>query len=192
MALRCTSSLATVTLSSLPIVILLSHIGDVVSIPLQEAERACGSKVSNVIERAIKAIVTTKLFNAQNLEIYRVNFGLDSALSASKRLSKWWAGILGFTQFLNLSTIVQRLWFGTKQVTAESMVSLIRLVDQTAPKPGPTTSPQSTDPEKHVTSLGVSASSQLALQTQFFPSSFPGAFKFTKVTFHYPSRPYRA
>lgn len=229
MAFRCAPSLAAVTLSTVPVVIVLFHIGEMVSIPLQKLERARSSKVSNIIECAIKAIVTIKCFNAQTLETSRAVFALDSALSASKRLSSWWAGILGFSQFLNLSIFVQGFWFGTMQVTAGkltaaevlavfwacliatttlphlskcisvhmrarvSMDDLVKLVNRTSTSPDLNTtgnsSPQSSVQEKHTGLNGASTSSRPVLQTIALPSSFSGAFKFTNVTFHYPSRP---
>jgi ATP-binding cassette subfamily B (MDR/TAP) protein 1 len=84
--------------------------------PLLESERAHTGVSATIIDRAISAISTVKVFNAVPYETTRAIKSFNDLKSAAKKLNIVWGFTSGVAQFLMMAMFVQGFWFGAKLV----------------------------------------------------------------------------
>jgi ATP-binding cassette subfamily B (MDR/TAP) protein 1 len=108
--------LALVTLSTIPLVVLVQIVTQIVSGPLYAIERRAFAQASTNVERATSAISTVKAHNAQSSEVERFQRLVDGASGSLVRQSLVWGVAVGTTDFLLLVTFVVGFWYGAKVV----------------------------------------------------------------------------
>ncbi|ORY32221.1 P-loop containing nucleoside triphosphate hydrolase protein [Naematelia encephala] len=108
--------LALVTLSTMPIVVLIQIVSQFVLQPLYAKERRAFAEASTNVERATSAIATVKVYNAQQAEAYRFLRATDKARESLRRQALIWGVNLGSSDFVFLATFVLGFWYGAKVV----------------------------------------------------------------------------
>ncbi|EIW69536.1 hypothetical protein TREMEDRAFT_39110 [Tremella mesenterica DSM 1558] len=108
--------LTLVTLSTIPLLVLVQIIVQTVVGPVLAGERRATAEASTNIERATNAIATVKAHNAQGHESARFNKIADRANTSMVRLAVVWGFMFSATGFLSLSTFVVGFWYGAKLV----------------------------------------------------------------------------
>lgn len=116
LALSRSPVLAIVTLSTIPLVVLVQIITQVICGPLYSAERRAFAEASTNVERATAAISTVKAHNAQKLESDRFVRLVNEATASLRKQAVAWAISIGLSDFLLLATFVTGFWYGAKVV----------------------------------------------------------------------------
>lgn len=116
LAMKKSPILAMVTLSTIPIVVILQIVTQVAASPLYEQERRAFAEASTNVERATSAITTVKAHNAQQSELERFQRSVSRGVRAIVRSSMVWAISIGLTDFITLATFVLGFWYGAKMV----------------------------------------------------------------------------
>jgi ABC-type multidrug transport system fused ATPase/permease subunit len=104
--------LALVTLSTIPGVVLIQIIAQVLIGPMLEAERRAFAEASTNIERTTAAISTAKVHNAQVTEGDRFAPIIIKARDALVKQARVWAVAVGSSETLLLTTFVLGFWYG--------------------------------------------------------------------------------
>jgi len=108
--------LALVTLSTIPIILILQIITQTITRAMYEAERRAFAEASTNVERATSAISTVKVHNAQKSESERFDRLVDRGIAALLKQAIVWATSTSLTDFFLLSTFVTGFWYGAKIV----------------------------------------------------------------------------
>lgn len=108
--------LALVTLCTIPLVLLVQIVTQVVSEPLFASERRAFAEASTNIERATSAISTVKAHNAQKVESTRFDPIVARAKTSLIKQALVWALSYASSETLLLSTFVIGFWYGAKVV----------------------------------------------------------------------------
>lgn len=108
--------LALVTLSTIPIIVVLQVVTQTLTRPMYEAERRAFAEASTNVERATSAISTVKVHNAQKSESERFDRLVDRGIRALLKQAVVWATSTSLTDFFLLSTFVIGFWYGAKIV----------------------------------------------------------------------------
>lgn len=108
--------LALVTLCTVPLIVLVQIVVQVVSEPLFATERRAFAEASTNIERATAAITTVKSHNAQNVESARFDPIVDRAKRSLVKQAISWAVSYSLSETLILSTFVVGFWYGAKVI----------------------------------------------------------------------------
>ena len=108
--------MALVTLSTIPLILILQIITQSITRPLYEAERRAFAEASTNVERATAAISTVKTHNAQKSEAERFERLIGKVVASLVRQAIVWATSTSLTDFLLLSTFVVGFWYGAKVV----------------------------------------------------------------------------
>jgi ATP-binding cassette subfamily B (MDR/TAP) protein 1 len=108
--------LALVTLSTIPAVVLVQIISQVLIGPMLEQERRAFAEASTNVERTTGAISTVKAHNAESTECERFRPLVFKAQDALIKQARVWAVTVGSSETLLLSTFVLGFWYGAKLV----------------------------------------------------------------------------
>jgi ATP-binding cassette subfamily B (MDR/TAP) protein 1 len=108
--------LAIVTLSTIPVVLVVQIITQIAARPLYEGERRAFAEASTNVERATAAISTVKVHNAQKQEEERFGKGTTRAVAMQVKQGLVWATSSAVTDFLLVGTFVVGFWYGAKVV----------------------------------------------------------------------------
>ena len=114
--------LALVTLSTIPLVVIIQFVTQLVGMPLYGDERRANAEASTNVDRATSAIATVKAHNAQKAELERFERVASGAKSSLVKQSMVWAVSMSLTDFLLLGTFVVGFWYGA-QVVREGKAS---------------------------------------------------------------------
>jgi ATP-binding cassette subfamily B (MDR/TAP) protein 1 len=109
-------SLTLVILSAVPILMFVQALSQTFANPLLSAERDQTGLSATIIDRAISAISTVKVFNAIPYETSRANQSFNNLKSAAIKLNFVWGLTSGMAQFVMMAMFVQGFWFGAKLV----------------------------------------------------------------------------
>ena len=109
-------SLTLVILSAVPILMIVQTISQTLASPLLAAERDQTGVSATIIDRAISAISTVKVFNAVPYEASRATQSFNNLKSAAIKLNLVWGCSSGTAQFVMMAMFVQGFWFGAKLV----------------------------------------------------------------------------
>lgn len=116
-------ALAGVILSTIPVAIVVQGVSQQFGSAFYQRQSVQAATASTTIDRALTAISTVKVFNAQTLETARTDFQLDLLRQASNKLTTVWAIAIGFANFTTFSMFVQGFWFGAKLVREGKITS---------------------------------------------------------------------
>ncbi|ORX39720.1 P-loop containing nucleoside triphosphate hydrolase protein [Kockovaella imperatae] len=116
LALATQPVLALVTLSTIPVIVIIQFITQIVCQPLYALERRSNAEASTNVDRATSAIATVKAHNAQGSELERFTRVADGARASLIRQSAVWALSISTTEFFLLGTFVVGFWYGAKVV----------------------------------------------------------------------------
>jgi ATP-binding cassette subfamily B (MDR/TAP) protein 1 len=108
--------LALVTLSTIPGVVLIQIIAQILIGPMLDDERRAIAEASTNIERTTAAISTVKIHNAQTTEGDRFAPIVKKAKIALVKQARVWSVTTGSSETLLLSTFVLGFWYGAKLV----------------------------------------------------------------------------
>lgn len=114
-------SLTLVTLSAIPVVVIVQIATEVVANPLFAEERRALEDSSTTVERSTNAISTVKAFNAQNVENERFGRGVLRARRNYIGQAVVWSINNGLTSLLLQIMFVAGFWFGAKLVRSEKI-----------------------------------------------------------------------
>ena len=117
------AALAGVILSTIPVAIIVQGISQTLGSKFYQRQSLLTSTASTTIDRALTAISTVKVFNAQTLESARTDFQLDLVRLASNKLTTIWSLAIGFANFTTFSMFVQGFWYGAKLVREGKITS---------------------------------------------------------------------
>lgn len=109
-------SLTLVTLSAIPLAILVQIVTQVIANPLFAAERRALEDSSTTIERTTNAVSTVKAFNAQKIENERFTKGVSRVRRNYVAQALIWSVNNGITDLLLQIVFVASFWYGTKLV----------------------------------------------------------------------------
>ena len=109
-------SLTLVILSAVPILMFVQALSQTLANPLLSAERDQTGVSATIIDRAISAISTVKVFNAVLYESFRATQSFNNLKSAAIKLNLVWGFTSGMAQFVMMAMFVQGFWFGAKLV----------------------------------------------------------------------------
>ena len=109
-------SLTLVILSAVPILMFVQTLSQSLATPLLAAERQQTGISATIIDRAISAISTVKVFNAIPYETTRAVKSFNNLKSAAKKLNLVWGCTSGLAQFIMMGMFVQGFWYGAKLV----------------------------------------------------------------------------
>jgi ATP-binding cassette subfamily B (MDR/TAP) protein 1 len=107
-------TLALVTLSTIPLVILVQILTQVFCAPLYAAENRAFAEASTNIERATSAISTVKAYNAQSSEVTRFNRLVMKGKTHLRSQAMIWAANIATSEFLMLGTFVSGFWLAQR------------------------------------------------------------------------------
>jgi ATP-binding cassette subfamily B (MDR/TAP) protein 1 len=116
-------ALTLVTLSAVPLMVLLNVVTQALVHPMYSVERRAFAEASTEVERSTSAISTVKAFNAQDIELGRFYRLTTAACDSLRRQATVWAVCLGGSQAIMLSMFVIGFWYGSKLV-AEGTTSV--------------------------------------------------------------------
>jgi ATP-binding cassette subfamily B (MDR/TAP) protein 1 len=108
--------LSLVTLSAIPLVLVVSVGTNLLVNPLLLAERRAFAEASTSIERTTNMIGTVKAFNAQKIEADRFSNSIQRAKKSLTAQSAVWGICLGVSNFILLAMFVLGFWYGAKLV----------------------------------------------------------------------------
>ena len=108
--------LALVTLSTIPLVVLVQIATQIVCVPLYAQERRAIAEASTNVERATLAIATVKVHNAQQSEVERFQPLVSRACASITRQAVVWAFSISISDFFLLATFVLGFWYGARMV----------------------------------------------------------------------------
>ncbi|KAL7422237.1 ATP-dependent permease [Cryptotrichosporon argae] len=108
--------LAVVTLSSVPIIMVINIAAQVFGEPRYRVERRAFAEASTNVERATAAIATVKAHNAQAAEHARFARPIARARASLVRQAHMWAWVVGLSDFFLLAIFVVGFWYGAKVV----------------------------------------------------------------------------
>ena len=108
--------LALVTLSTIPGVVLIQIVAQILIGPKLEDERRAFAEASTNIERTTAAISTVKAHNAQTTESDRFTPIILKAQNALIKQARVWSVTTGSSECLLLTTFVLGFWYGAKLV----------------------------------------------------------------------------
>ena len=108
--------LALVTLSTIPLVLIVQIATQILARSSYEGERRAFAEASTNVERATSAISTVKIHNAQKSESERFEKGIAKAVVNLIKQALIWAASMAITDFILLSTFVVGFWYGAKVV----------------------------------------------------------------------------
>lgn len=122
-------SLALVTLSAIPLALLIQIATQVVANPLFAEERRALEDSSTTVERTTNAIATVKAFNAQTIESEKFARGVLRAKKTYVKQAIVWSVNNGVTNLLLQIMFVAGFWFGSKltrsgKVTAAEVMTV--------------------------------------------------------------------
>lgn len=116
LALASSPVLALVTLSTIPLVLIIQIITQILVRPWYEGERRAFAEASTNVERATSAIATVKVHNAQKAEEERFERVAGRGVHAQVKQAFVWSWSTSVSDFLLLSTFVVGFWYGAKVV----------------------------------------------------------------------------
>jgi ATP-binding cassette subfamily B (MDR/TAP) protein 1 len=116
LALSQSPVLALVTLSTIPLVLLVQIATQILARPSYEGERRAFAEASTNVERATAAISTVKVHNAQKAEQERFERLVGKGVANLVKQAAVWATSMSLTDFILLSTFVVGFWYGAKVV----------------------------------------------------------------------------
>lgn len=116
LAMKTAPVLSLVTLSTIPAVVLVQIVSQVVLQPLYATERRAFAEASTNIERASTAISTVKAHNAQKSELDRFDGMTEQARASLSKQAVAWGAAMAMTDFFTMSTFVVGFWYGAKCV----------------------------------------------------------------------------
>lgn len=108
--------LSLVTLSTIPLVVIVQIITQVRAASLYSAERRGFAEASTDVERCTNAISTVKAHNAQAAEKARFDGMIDRVKVALVKQAVVWGLSISLTDFLLLATFVSGFWYGADLV----------------------------------------------------------------------------
>ncbi len=111
-------SLALVTLSAVPLVVIVSIVTNLLVNPLYTVERRALAEAATDIERTTNMIGTVKAFNAQRIEIDRFNTAVQRAKKSMTTQSLVWGISNGLSNFVLMAMFVLGFWYGGKLIRA--------------------------------------------------------------------------
>ncbi|WWD15747.1 hypothetical protein CI109_100169 [Kwoniella shandongensis] len=109
-------TLALVTLSTIPLIVLTQIVTQIVIAPLHAAERRSLAEASTNVERATSAIATVKVHNAEKGEEERFIHMTGKGKASVTKQGLVWGAATGLTDFFLLGTFVLGFWYGAKMV----------------------------------------------------------------------------
>lgn len=109
-------SLAFVTLSTIPLVVLTQVMTQILCAPLLATERRVLAEASTNVERATAAISTVKAHNAQAAEEEKFMEAVSKSKGNLIKQGLVWGVSAGLTDFFLLGTFVLGFWYGAKIV----------------------------------------------------------------------------
>ncbi|KIR76978.1 ATP-binding cassette, subfamily B (MDR/TAP), member 1 [Cryptococcus gattii EJB2] len=109
-------SLAFVTLSTIPLVVLTQVVTQILCAPLLATERRVLAEASTNVERATAAISTVKAHNAQAAEEEKFMEAVSKSKGNLIKQGLVWGVSAGLTDFFLLGTFVLGFWYGAKIV----------------------------------------------------------------------------
>ena len=95
---------------------IVQTLSQVLANPLLSTEREQTGVSATIIDRAISAISTVKVFNAIPYETSRATQSFNNLKSAAIKLNLVWGITSGTAQFVMMAMFVQGFWFGAKLV----------------------------------------------------------------------------
>ena len=108
--------LSLVTLSTIPLVVIVQIVTQVIIMPMYSAERRGFAEASTNIERSTNAIATVKAHNAEPAEKARFNRIVERVRETLAKQAVVWAASVSLTDFLLLATFVSGFWYGAALV----------------------------------------------------------------------------
>lgn len=108
--------LALVSLSTIPLVVILQIVTQILAGPMYAGERRAFAEASTDVERSTNAIATVKAHNAQAAESARFNKIIERVKANLVKQALLWGMSLSLTDFLILGTFVSGFWYGAKVV----------------------------------------------------------------------------
>jgi ATP-binding cassette subfamily B (MDR/TAP) protein 1 len=108
--------LSLVTLSTIPLVVIVQIVTQVVVMPIFSAERRGFAEASTNVERSTNAISTVKAHNAEQEEVSRFNAIVERVKGILVKQAVVWAASESLTDFLLLATFVSGFWYGAALV----------------------------------------------------------------------------
>ncbi|KAE8538153.1 hypothetical protein D1P53_006220 [Cryptococcus gattii VGV] len=208
-------SLAFVTLSTIPLVVLTQVVTQILCAPLLATERRVLAEASTNVERASAAISTVKAHNAQAAEEEKFMEAVSKSKSNLIKQGLVWGVSAGLTDFFLLGTFVLGFWYGAKIVREGKATSgavmtcfwaclfAATYLQQVVPHLTTMTkgknsiaslltvihdNPSSPNNSSIDNSFSKRASGPLTLQG-VRPCRCHGEFNFNHISFAYPSRP---
>lgn len=109
--------LALVTLSTIPLVVLVQIATQVICEPLYGHERRAFAEASTNVDRATTAIATVKAHNAQAAELTRFSGMANRARDSLQIQATVWGLNMAFSDFFLLGTFVLGLWYAARSVS---------------------------------------------------------------------------
>ena len=95
---------------------IVQTLSQILANPLLSTEREQTGVSATIIDRAISAISTVKVFNAVPYETSRATQSFNNLKSAAIKLNLVWGFTSGAAQFVMMAMFVQGFWFGAKLV----------------------------------------------------------------------------
>jgi ATP-binding cassette subfamily B (MDR/TAP) protein 1 len=108
--------LTLVTLSSVPVFLIIQGSSQVLCAPLLEREIQGIAQAGTAVERAFSAISTVKAFAAGAYEYRSFRYVLDRIYAVDKKLNSIWGFTFALGQFVVMAMFAQGFWFGAKLV----------------------------------------------------------------------------
>ncbi|WVR05015.1 hypothetical protein IAU60_002027 [Kwoniella sp. DSM 27419] len=107
-------TLALVTLSTVPLIVVVQITTQVLCAPLYADERRAFAEASTNVERVTSAVATVKIHNAQQAEAERFDTLIGRGKASLIKQGAVWAVCAGLTDFILLGTFVLGFWYGAK------------------------------------------------------------------------------
>jgi ATP-binding cassette subfamily B (MDR/TAP) protein 1 len=109
-------ALTLVTLSVIPVMVILQIILQWIAGPLLAARDTQVVLAATLVERAVCAIGTVKAFNAVSQEQSAFSLVTQKLQDTAWRINRIWAVAYGLNKFISLGLLVPGFWFGAKLV----------------------------------------------------------------------------
>ncbi|KAF5351575.1 hypothetical protein D9758_007220 [Tetrapyrgos nigripes] len=108
--------LTLLTLSSVPVILIIQTVSQILATPLISRERVFVGELATLVERSLSLLPTLKAFNATSFTLKQLGGILGRLHVNDKTLNRIFSIQSGFSQFIMMAMFVQSFWFGSTLV----------------------------------------------------------------------------
>ncbi|THU82839.1 P-loop containing nucleoside triphosphate hydrolase protein, partial [Dendrothele bispora CBS 962.96] len=108
--------LTLLTLSSVPVILIIQTISQILAGPLISHERGYVGSLATLVERSLTLLPTLKAFNATQFTLDHLRTILGGLHQNDKKLNRIFSLQSGFSQWIMMAMFVQSFWFGSTLV----------------------------------------------------------------------------